>query len=54
MFDVIFVVKFWKEKFEENFGLSVIVDGVGVFLLDFCIGGYGKRVFFLVMYIKSL
>lgn len=48
------VVKFWIDKFEENFGLSVIVDGVRVFLIDFCIGVYGGKVFFLVMYILNL
>lgn len=52
-FDVTSAVKFWKEKPEENFGLSVTVDGVGAFPSDFRIGGHGKRAPFLVTYTKS-
>lgn len=52
-FDVTSAVKFWKKRPEENFGLSVTVDGVRAFPTDFRIGGHGKRAPFLVTYTKS-
>lgn len=48
--DVTAAVKFWIDKPEENFGLSLTVDGVKAFPTDFRIGAHGKKAPFLVTY----
>ncbi|KAL9989261.1 hypothetical protein ACROYT_G003794 [Oculina patagonica] len=52
-FDVSAAVKHWKDKPEENFGLSLTVEGVKAFPNDFRIGAHGKRAPFLVTYTKN-
>jgi len=48
--DVTAAVKFWIDKPEENFGLSLTVDGFKAFPKDFRIGAHGKKAPFLVTY----
>lgn len=52
-FDVTAAVKYWKDKPEANFGLSLTVEGVKAFPTDFRIGAHGKRAPFLVTYTKN-
>ena len=49
-FDVTSVVKFWKDKPAENFGLRLSVQGFNAFPTDFRIGNRGRRAPFLVTY----
>lgn len=52
-FDVTAAVKFWRDKPEENFGLSLTIEGENAFPNDFRIGAHGKRAPFLVTYTKN-